>query len=56
MIKILPAISTAGMTKDDLPDLLDRTYRVMQEEYQRASMEAVKRDSVNLKERELAHK
>ncbi|XP_034234514.1 1-acyl-sn-glycerol-3-phosphate acyltransferase alpha-like isoform X2 [Thrips palmi] len=56
VIKILPAISTEGLNKDDLAELLDRTYRIMQEEYKRVSEEAVKRDNVNLKERELASK
>ena len=44
LIKILPAISTEGMTKEDLPALTELTHRVMQEEYTRLSLEALRRD------------
>ena len=44
LIKILPAISTEGMTRDDLPDLIERTHRIMQEEYAKLNLEALWRD------------
>ncbi|XP_052121223.1 1-acyl-sn-glycerol-3-phosphate acyltransferase beta isoform X2 [Frankliniella occidentalis] len=45
LIKILPAISTKGMTRDDLPAVLERTQAVMQEEYARLNMEVLKMDA-----------
>lgn len=45
LIKILPAISTEGMTRDDIPALIEKTYKVMQEEYARANVEVLKRDA-----------
>lgn len=39
VIKILPEISTKGMTKDDIDGLIDRTQSLMQEEYTKLSKE-----------------
>jgi lysophosphatidate acyltransferase len=39
IIKILPEISTKGMSKDDLDSLLSNVQNIMQEEYERLNDE-----------------
>ncbi|XP_058453578.1 1-acyl-sn-glycerol-3-phosphate acyltransferase alpha-like isoform X2 [Malaya genurostris] len=41
IIKILPEISCAGMTKDDMQPLMDRVYQLMQTEYEALSDESL---------------
>jgi hypothetical protein len=41
IISILPAISTAGLSKDDLADVMDKTWNVMDSTYKMTSLEAV---------------
>lgn len=41
IIKILPEIPCAGMTKDDIPQLMDRVYKLMQTEYEVLSEESL---------------
>ncbi|KAK0171905.1 hypothetical protein PV328_005295 [Microctonus aethiopoides] len=48
-ITILPPIPTIGMTKDDLPNLLDKTYQLMNEEFQRTSQEVLSKYGNNTK-------
>lgn len=39
IIHILPEISCKGMTKDDVPALLEKTQRIMQTEYDKLNAE-----------------
>lgn len=39
IISILPEIDCKGLGPDDIPDLLNRTQRIMQEEYERLNVE-----------------
>lgn len=41
IIKILPEISCAGMTKEDMPQLMERVYNQMQAEYEILSDESL---------------
>lgn len=41
IIKILPEISCAGMTKEDMPRLMDQVYKLMQTEYETLSDESL---------------
>lgn len=41
IIKVLPEISCAGMTKEDMPRLMDRVYKLMQTEYETLSDESL---------------
>ncbi|XP_055546876.1 1-acyl-sn-glycerol-3-phosphate acyltransferase alpha-like [Wyeomyia smithii] len=41
IIKILPEISCAGLTKEDIPALMDRVYKLMQAEYETLSDESL---------------
>ncbi|XP_055598222.1 1-acyl-sn-glycerol-3-phosphate acyltransferase alpha [Uranotaenia lowii] len=41
IIKILPEISCAGLTKDDMPQLMERVHKLMQAEYEALSDESL---------------
>lgn len=41
IIHILPEISCAGMTKEDIPALMDRVHDLMQAEYEALSEESL---------------
>lgn len=41
IISILPEISCKGLTVDDMPELMERTQKIMQEEYTRITKEAI---------------
>lgn len=42
IISILPEISCKGLTVDDMPELMERARRIMQEEFTRITNEAIK--------------
>lgn len=42
IIRILPVIPTVGLSKDDISDLVERTYEIMQSEYVKLSDYAYK--------------
>ncbi|KAJ8673010.1 hypothetical protein QAD02_004271 [Eretmocerus hayati] len=48
-ITILPAISTKGMTKADLPQLIEKTYQTMNKVYQESTQEALANHMESLK-------
>ncbi|XP_008547800.1 1-acyl-sn-glycerol-3-phosphate acyltransferase alpha [Microplitis demolitor] len=48
-ISILPPIPTKGMTKNDIPSLMEKAYKVMNEEFQQKTQEAIKNFMVDQK-------
>lgn len=41
IITILPTIETEGLSTDDIPALMDKTQRIMQEQFTKTSAETV---------------
>lgn len=48
-ITVLPAIPTAGMTKDDLPKLMAQTYEVMNKHFVESTHECLEEQIQSLK-------
>ena len=42
-ITILPAIPTTGLTKEDLPQLIEKTYEIMNKVFQETTQEVLKK-------------
>lgn len=48
-ITVLPPIPTAGMTKDDLPELMERTYEIMNKTFVESTTECLEEQVRSLK-------
>lgn len=48
-ITILPPIPTMGLTKEDMPELIEKTYEVMNNAFQETTKEALEHHMESLK-------